>query len=617
MLTSILYLTKKFIQFQTERKHVNEDRLVVQNLCRDLSGLRQENLKVLSIDPKKKTVKLEDYDDANRWKYLYALPTRKRGIGPSWLIRSRGKDSYKLVESGLREIRTGLQRLKDFSPRRNSWVSNAISGMSLNNKKLVRAAAQKLPKEGGLLTLELNGEKGGENQGAREAFTKVRLFGEARASSRGRGQCLTCGKDADVSPSIPFWFLAIVDKPSFRPSGDEDRAWTLSPFCEECTKWLHVSDGILKSQLSIRLAGKSAYLIPNLEPGDPEMSERFLTFLWHFSEEAARQGVISRADFFGTMIEDYPWDGPPPFRSISLMFYQPGQKSLFLRTTAEIFPKNLRLVSDELKTIKKSLRSGALGEIGQRKEEFIRANLAFVGRSWDTRGKMPLTIEPMELVEAILNQTPPNLSIFWSDIDKILRSQYLDSISSSQYSVKTTLTQTVIDIYILWRLLYRLGSNDSSSAASENLESSKNLSQCWSNFFSDKPMLDNDAKRACFLIGVLFGSVEFAQRRERANWKGEMPIMNRLRGLTITQDEIAKALFPELRIKSRQLKDHSRLKRELEEATGYYLSRASQLPDQEARYYFSLGWALDRYTQNFIGEKIYAQQEEGRNDVST
>ncbi|HYW00508.1 MAG TPA: TM1802 family CRISPR-associated protein, partial [Candidatus Acidoferrum sp.] len=199
--------------------------------------------------------------------------------------------------------------------------------------------------------------------------------------------------------------------------------------------------------------------------------------------------------------------------------------------------------------------------------------------------------------------TPPQPAIFWSDVDAVLRSTYLDSVSSSQFSVKNQISTFVVYSYVIWNLLYTSKSEQVSSA-------SESLNQQWSDFFSDKTMLDDDAKRAYFLIGVLFGRVEYAQRKERGSWKGEMPITSRLRGLTISKDQMAKTLFPELRMKIRQLSANSRTTKQIEEAASYYLSRESQLSDQEARYYFSLGWALDYYTQQFIGGKINVKQEE-------
>ncbi|MGQ9462820.1 MAG: TM1802 family CRISPR-associated protein [Candidatus Fervidibacter sp.] len=74
-------------------------------------------------------------------------------------------------------------------------------------------------------------------------------------------------------------------------------------------------------------------------------------------------------------------------------------------------------------------------------------------------------------------------------------------------------------------------------------------SEFWESFFKPRLLLDSAPKRAMFLIGVLFGRVEGQQRKERANKAGEMPIVSRLRGLTISRDEITKRLLSELMLK--------------------------------------------------------------------
>lgn len=609
MLISLIYLTKQFFQDEADRLKINPNLLIAQKLCLD-PRKRNQDLKVLSIDPKKVSAKLEDYDDRKRWKYLYAQLIGHHGIGPSWPIRpQKNKSTENIIASAFKEVGNGLHQLNNSLQTPSKWLQDAENALNKNKKRLFTLVKKKMPQEGCLLAIELNGKKGGDIEIVRNAFVNNKLSGAKKAAIKGQGQCHTCGKVTEVSPEMPFKFLAIIDKPSFSPYGDRNRSWTISPFCKECTKWLHISEDVLKEILSIRVAGKNAYLIPNFDP-DSRMTKQFLRYLLHFREDTAKQGLISQADFFGTMIEEYKWDGPPPFRSVQLVFYQPGQKFLFLHTTAEIFPKNLNRVSEELRRIRDSLRSGALGDVGKKKEEFVRGNLSFVGWTWDSKGKASLTLDPTNLVEAILNQSPPDPVVFWSDVDMLLRSKYLDSVSSSQFSVKGNITEMAIYTYVIWSLLYTHTLEQVGSVASKNLESAKDLNQHWTDFFSDKTVLDADAKRAYFLIGVLFGRVEYAQRKERGSWKGEMPIMSRLRGLTISKDQIAKALFPELRMKIRQLSVSSRAIKEIEEAASYYLSRESELSDQEARYCFSLGWALDFRTQNFIGEKIHVKQEE-------
>ncbi len=592
---------------------IPNDVLITSRLCEPL----KQDLKVLSVDAKLANVKIEDYKEEEKWKYLYALPTSRRGIGPSWVIRpKRNKSMRESIKDGLKEIGIGLKKLSGCS---DQWLQNMMELLKTNHDKITSAIEGKIPQKGCLLTIELDGKKGGDNVNLRNAFVKARLI-ERRKDIKGKGQCQACRKNAEVSPSIPFRFFALKDKPSFQPHGNEGHSWTIIPLCEECTKWLYLSQNVLDNQLTVRIAGKFAYLIPNFEPGDYEVSRRFLDYLWHFKEDMLKHGLIKtgesleelfeyKADeyeLFGALLDEYEWEGPPPFRSVLLVFYQPGRKFLFLHTTADILPANLAFLSRELKRIRSWLLSESLGKAGKSRVKWVKGDLEFVRLAWDSQKEGLLALSTTDLVDAILTQRPPRQEIFWSDVDKLLRARYLESISSQEFSVKKSIENWVIDIFIIWELLYRKSLGD------RLLESTKDLERFWINFFADKPLLNSNAKRAYFLIGALFGKVEFAQREERNDWRGEMPIMNRLRGMTITSNEISTTLFGELKLKVQQLGVYSKTIKTIEEAVAHYLIQGGELSNEEARYCFALGWSLDRCIEKFVSEQIYTSKEETR-----
>jgi hypothetical protein len=91
---------------------------------------------------------------------------------------------------------------------------------------------------------------------------------------------------------------------------------------------------------------------------------------------------------------------------------------------------------------------------------------------------------------------------------------------------------------------------------------------------------------------------------------GEMPIIGRLRGLTIPYREMTGQLFPELKYKLRQLRGWTRVAREIEAAAARYLAESESTSDSEARFYFSLGWSLEWDTYKAVKDALGVEEEE-------
>lgn len=139
----------------------------------------------------------------------------------------------------------------------------------------------------------------------------------------------------------------------------------------------------------------------------------------------------------------------------------------------------------------------------------------------------------------------------------------------------------------------------------------------WEDFFKPRLLLDSPAKRAAFLVGVLFGCVEWKQRSERQSKAGEMPIISRLRGLAVSQKEIMKKIFPELMIKLRQLDYNTQAIQAIQQAAADFGSMDGELSDEEARFCFCLGWALSWATVDAVRQALGTPiDEESRREIS-
>jgi|GEM_PF-1414339 hypothetical protein len=637
MIATLVQVAREMARYESKKRGWTLEQVILHRLCESAIRTKGKDKiipKVAVVDVTNQEVRLEDYKDDERYKYLYALSTGKHAIGPSWLLvfredrSSKGRSSAKpkktrqeIIQTGLREISASLPN--DIAQKLKEWSESGLS------EKLDEATRDETSV---LLSVMWNGKMPGDQEKLCERFIKRKIFGERRAQAKGKGRCAVCGKKGEVCSTIPFRFFT-VEKLGFSPMGREVNLWKYAPVCEECAKWLYVAESYLEENLRTQVAGTPTYLVPELEPDAAEIEGSFVHFLWEWRErtkdkvvpqeefpiqdkgkkakpksagDAENEGGDSFPNLFEGLVEESEgrFKDRPPFRSASLVFYQSGQKFMFLYTISEILPTNLRRSKRRLGRLRELLREGALDEEGSRLSSQLRADFEFVGRAWkwprrgrdETQGALKFT--PMHLVAAILTDQRPQEREFWQDADSLLRATYQETISSKDQkrTVQSALAERARLIWAIWTLIYRStelegGANMATQTTTQPVKSGV-TPEFWENFFKPRLLLDSPAKRAAFLIGVLFGQVESKQRGERQSKAGEMPIVSRLRGLAVSREEIMVKIFPELMLKLRQLDANTQAIQAIQQAACDFASQDGELSDEEARFCFCLGWGL-------------------------
>jgi len=629
MIATLVQIAQEMARYEAKLKCMEVEKVILNRICE--SPIKRAIPKVVIWDVINKRVRIEDYKDEERYRYLYALSTGKHAVGPSWLIESkRGKSLDKLIQTAVKEIQSALTGLAKSleDPDEQKYVERCCKILEKQSEQVVKELKAKahdcLPI---LLTIDYEGKLPGEMTELQKAFVHKRVVGERRAKSKGKGDCAICGKEAIVQSAIPFPFFT-VEKQGFSPMGREEMVWKYAPICYECAKWSCVARSYLQENLRTRVAGKAVYLLPDLEPGATEIGGPFIHYLWEwhkrmegkivpdegFPIEERRESTLP--NLFEGLVEDYDkqFKEKPPFRSASLVFHQPGQKFLFLYTISGILPCNLQKVSSCLRKLRELLNKGMLGDDGKVLSKRLKADLEFVGQAWrwmrigETEVQGALKLSPMHLAEAILTNKCPPEDIFWSDVDKLLKATYLEWVKSTQQQpLYKVLAEQAGRIWVIWALIYRrkevIELVTQPVISDEKPTPQSVSSEFWEEFFQPMLVLDSESKKAVFLIGVLFGEVERLQRQERDSKTGEMPIVSRLRGLTISGDEITERLLPELMHKVRQLGGNTKAAMSIQQAAAYYATRGDKIPDKEARYCFCLGWALSQLVIQKVEEK--------------
>ena len=653
MIATLVQVAKEMARYEGKIHGWDLERVVLHRLCE--GAIKGKNVpKVAVLDLTNRSVHIEDYKDEERYKYLYALSTGKHAIGPSWFLDFRkaedekkgGRSAKKPKKSREEIIRTGIREIQ-------ASMTSVEEGIG---DDLVSKLGEVTKNESSvLLTIMRDGKLPGELEDSCQEFVRKKVSGERRAASRGKGNCAVCSEEKEISSAIPFRFFT-VEKQGFSPMGREEQVWKYAPVCEECAKWLYVAKSYLEENLTTKVAGKSAYLVPDLEPGAAEIEGSFVHFLWEWRKRAEGR-VVPRDEFplagksrkakpkeasddadeeslpnlFAGLVEEFgerSKDKPPPFRSASLAFYQPGQKFMFLYTISEILPVNLRRAKERLAALREMLRGDALGAEGSELAQSLRADFEFVGTAWkwprrgqsESQGTLKLT--PMHLVESILTDRPPHEREFWQDADGLLRAIYQEVISSNDQkrALQGAIASRTRLIWAIWTLIYRSTELEGgSNMTTQPITTAQGVTgEFWEDFFKPRLLLDLPVKRAAFLVGVLFGHVEAKQRRERQSKAGEMPIVSRLRGLTLSRDEMMMKLLPELMLKLRQLDANTQAIRAIQQAAAHFASQDGALSDEEARFCFCLGWALSWETVQAVGRALGmpSGEEEDQEEVS-
>jgi len=630
MIATLIQVAKEMARYEEKKRGWDEDRVILHRLCQ--SAIKGRDVpKVAVIDLTNRTVRLEDYKEDARDKYLYAPSTGNMAIGPSWLLDFRKKKTRdEIIKTGIKKIN---EALKDLDRSKSQKLEEIIPDLESRLNEATRSESLVLA------TVVQDGKMPGEREEFRKGFIRKKVLGERRAEARGTSRCAVCGTKGQVSSAIPFRFFT-VEKLGFSPMGREAHVWKYAPVCEECAKWLSIAESYLEENLSTRVAGKSAYLVPDLEPGVAGIEGSFVYFLWEWRErmkgravpedhfpliekpERAKSKKAGDADgdslpnLFEGLVEesDKRFKDKPPFRSASLVFYQPGQKFMFLHTISEILPINLRRAKRRLGRLRELLREGALDEGGSRLSSHLRADFEFVGRAWkwprrgqsESQGTVKLT--PMHLVEAILTDQRQHEREFWQDADSLLRAVYQETVGSKDQkrTVQSALGDRARLIWTIWALIYRSSELEGGSSMETRSETATQgvTREFWEDFFKPRLLLDSPARRAVFLVGVLFGQVEGKQRSERQSKAGEMPIVSRLRGLAVSREEIMAKIFPELMLKLRQLDANTQAIRAIQQAAADFASQDGELSDEEARFCFCLGWALSWATVDAVRQAL-------------
>ncbi|MGQ9462822.1 MAG: hypothetical protein ACUVTP_11855 [Candidatus Fervidibacter sp.] len=141
------------VRYEVKLKGMDAETVILNRLCESPVKKGKDTLKVAVLDLTNGQVRLEDYKDEEQHKYLYALPTSNRAIGPAWRLyfTKRDKGSHEIIQkikTALREIQSTLAGLANTTESLRSegqtYLEKSQEALTNANKEIAVCLIEKL-----------------------------------------------------------------------------------------------------------------------------------------------------------------------------------------------------------------------------------------------------------------------------------------------------------------------------------------------------------------------------------------------------------------------------------------------------------------------------------------
>jgi len=432
-----------------------------------------------------------------------------------------------------------------------------------------------------------------------EKATKKYYTKKTNPTKKGEGECFLCGENKEVMGLVPnsigFTF-STVDKQGNLPDLKYDNQWKLVPICLDCALELEAGNKFIENYLSFSEFGLRYYAIPNfLFKKDDVINSLFKYYLNH-KDEKSYYNVIAK-DEDEILEEAEALDNLIEFK---FLFYEKSNSAFNILSYVEsVIPswignlyRNQKAINqnplfkeDLVKVIfsKKEDFAGDFKEIvneGRKYNHINNSNWVF-GFLRDFYASDKSNKYYIDLISSIFSGKKVNFDFILSSAMNKIRTNFRQD---REYSVKIF----TLEFLMLFKFLKKVSLLIDHGEKMENetfVESFGDENQ----FLKYLNELDNPAKKASFLLGILTRKLIAVQYKEL----GSTPFTNKLWGLSVDEKKIKK-LYPMVINKLNEYKiTYSELTQDisinlLQTNDNWNLSR------DETSFYFVLGYTLNK-----------------------
>jgi len=409
-----------------------------------------------------------------------------------------------------------------------------------------------------------------------------------------RGQCSVCLRDnlPLLGYLRPFNFFT-VDKIGFYPYLKNYESWKYFPVCESCGILVQAGKNFLENHFRAKIGGYDALvIIKNRELVEKE--KRFVDFnrIKSFKQIADIERVLIEKLPELTTIESY-----------NFMIYREKKRQFeILLLIPEVLPSRIKRIVDVIKEIREKFEHSEwfdLDNVQKIKDDWrIDTDFGFIEEAVGEQLNLakieysPTRVNVLNLIQSVFVRDSISYSTIISEISSKLLfvfKQLLNFNKDPLFGIAPYAFSGAGTI----EFLKEVGNMEIESikmASDEGYpERLKEIFQKHEVFFN------TPQKRACFLVGVLFGKLEGKQAA--LGKKGAS--LGWLRSLDLRWEYLTKELFPRIHLKFKeydQIGDKESALTEgakvLFDITSYELSACGkdELSRDEIPFYFTLGW---------------------------
>ncbi len=535
-------------------------------------------------------VSIEDWDKKKTLKYLYREKASQGAhYTPTARIAGSAEDDVRKTFDN--RLGKWFDRLKR---EHSTWLNNSTFFKKLyeafNNDKdsikndLVNLRMQY--EDGGFVTLIFY--QGGEKKylGDIDDFVEyLQEFSRDKYSEvASEGNCCLCNAKTTVfGDASPITFYSL-DKPGYIAGGmKKEKGYKNFPLCFECLLQLNEGAAYMRELLEFRFAGMRYYLIPEVIYKQDELLDKIMDIYYSFRQEGEGKVSLSQADRIAADEEDilgYLKDVEDIVSLKFLFFQEQSKKFIILLLMEDILPSRIR----------------TLFAAKQRAEDH------FIFKDQKFSAKL---IQDVRFNYGVLRKLFPTVKGFLEIVNKTFKDEKIDkqfilelimdrlrAIFNDNRYMKIEVMQTFICLLFLSELgvLKNTGGDLGLMNKENEVMAAEDLDLRVKRFFEEfSSTIDNDAKKAVFLTGVLAQHLLSIQNADR----GATPFRSQLKGLKMKETDV-RALLPKIQQKLEEY--DSNYYTRLEKITSIYYLQAGNnwgMSIDEINFYFVLGMNLN------------------------
>lgn len=535
-------------------------------------------------------VSIEDWDKRKKLKYLYREKA-PQGAHYTPTARIAGNNEADVKKTFENRIEKWFERLKREHSQwlnKSAFLTDLYVAFNKDQEQikndLVRLRMQY--EDGGFITLVfyLNGVKKYLGDIADSIEYILEFSQEKYDEVSNDGTCSMCNKKSKVfGNASPITFYTL-DKPGYIAGGmKKENGYKNFPLCFECLLQLNEGAAYMQELLEFRFAGLSYYLIPEVIYNKADVLDNIMTIYNSFWQETEGKVSLSQGDRIATEEEDILGilkDAEDTISLKFLFFQKQSSKFIILLLMENILPSRVR----------------TLFAAKQKAEDH------FLFKDQKFSAKL---IQDVRFNYGILRKLFPTVKGFLEIVNKTFKDEKIDkqyllklimdrlrAIFNENRHMKIEVMQAFICLLFLGELgvLKNMGGDLGLVDKENGVMAVENLDLRVNSFFEEfSSTIDNDAKKAVFLTGVLAQHLLSIQKNER----GATPFRSQLKGLKMKEKDI-RALLPKIQQKLEEY--DSNYYTQLEKITSlYYLNAGNNwgMSVDELNFYFVLGMNLN------------------------